>query len=100
MVTRNSPYVASLEHDLAPPFMMREAGLIVNEKAKINAQDDVSIEDHSIYDPETGLRILLLLDGIFSYFPTRALTDNDIDCMAEYDVIYLTLNSSKWNPYT
>ena len=43
MVTRNSSYVDSLEHNLAPPFMMREAGLIVNKKAKIHAQDDVSI---------------------------------------------------------
>ena len=36
MVARNALYVESIEHNLVPPFIMREAGLEVDEQAKIH----------------------------------------------------------------
>lgn len=56
---------------------MREAGLVVNDKAKIYC-NPASNEDHSIIDPEGTLCISLRLDGVFSYFDTRKPTKEDL----------------------
>jgi hypothetical protein len=55
---QNALYVPSLDHNLLPPFMMREAGVIVKETPKIQF-DDPSEEDHALTFPETGFRIPL-----------------------------------------
>ena len=70
-VMRNALYVPSMDYNLVPPFMMREAGLIVDETPKIQMAGDATIENHSIFDPVTNVRIHLKLNGIFSYFMTR-----------------------------
>ena len=44
LVIRNALYVPSMEHNLIPPFIMREAGMEVNECPKIHC-DDPTIED-------------------------------------------------------
>jgi hypothetical protein len=67
LLIRNALYVPSLDHNLLPPFMMREAGVIVKDTPKIQL-DDSSEEDHAITFPETGFRIALSLWGVFSYF--------------------------------
>ena len=36
MVARNTLYVESMDHNLVPPFIMRDAGLEVDEQAKIH----------------------------------------------------------------
>ena len=77
LVVRNALYIASMPHNLIPPFILREAGLQVSGVPKIHC-DEPTIEDHSIYDDKTKLQIPLKLDGIFSYFQTRALTLNEI----------------------
>ena len=38
LVVRNVLYVESMLHNLTPPFIMREAGLVVNNMCKIYAQ--------------------------------------------------------------
>ena len=55
-VARNALFVESMDHNLIPPFIMREAGLEVDEQAKIHAKD-ASKKNHSIYSHEIGLRI-------------------------------------------
>ena len=50
----NALLVPSMGNNLIPPFMMREAGLVVNETPKIQV-DDPSITDHSIYFPTCKL---------------------------------------------
>jgi hypothetical protein len=52
LLIRNAIYVPSLDHNLLPPFMMREAGVIVKDTPKIQ-MDDPSEEDHAITFPET-----------------------------------------------
>ena len=36
LVARNALYVESVDHNLIPPFILREVGLIVNERPKIH----------------------------------------------------------------
>ena len=60
LVVRNALYVPELEHNLLPPFMMREAGVSVRDCPKIQ-MDDPTEEDHAITFKETGFRIPLSL---------------------------------------
>jgi hypothetical protein len=76
LVIRNALYVPSMDNNLIPPFMRREAGITVKDTPKIQMQDP-TVEDHSIFFPETEFQIPLSLWGVFSYFPTTkpSLTD-------------------------
>jgi hypothetical protein len=56
LLIQNALYVPSLDHNLLPPFMMREAGVIVKDAPKIQLEDP-SKEDHALTFPETGFRI-------------------------------------------
>ena len=70
LLVQNAIHVPSMDNNVIPPFMMREAGIMVNEKAKIHT-DDLKDSDHSITFDSTGFRIPLYLSGIFSYFLTQ-----------------------------
>ena len=85
LLIQNALYVPSMDYNLLPPFMMREAGLIVKDIPKIQL-DDPSEEDHAITFPETGFRIPLSLWGVFSYFSTTKPTENDL---VEPDEVYV-----------
>ena len=65
MVARNALYVESMDHNIVPPFIMREEGLEVDEQAKIHTPQP-SKENHSVYCKEIKLRIPLKIEGIFS----------------------------------
>ena len=69
LVICNALYVHSISNNLIPPFMMRKAGIRVNGIPKIHVEDP-TVDDHSLYFPETRFRITLALWGVFSYFPT------------------------------
>ena len=58
MVVIISLCVPSMDHNLVPPFFLREAGLILNDKPNINCENP-NVEDNSILDEETGLRLKL-----------------------------------------
>eukprot|EP00957_Ditylum_brightwellii_P126737 9659939-Ditylum_brightwellii.AAC.1 len=58
-----------MDHNLIPPFMLRKAGITVNEKPKIH-KENPTVDDHGITFPISGLRKLMGLWGVFSYFPT------------------------------
>ena len=60
LVIRNALHVPSMDHNLIPPFMMREAGIEVHDTPKIQVLNPTE-EDHSIYFPETRFRIPLSL---------------------------------------
>ena len=74
LVARNALCVPSMEHNLIPPFILREAGLVLNDTPKIH-YNVPSAEDHSLFDEEIGLRIPFTLDGTFSIFKSRSLTN-------------------------
>ena len=94
---KNALCVPSMSHYLVPPFILREAGLEVTEKPKIHCKD-LSVEDHSLFHKEYGLRIPFTLDGMFTVFPTCALTDKEIGQAEVYSTIYLTPDLHKWDP--
>ena len=77
LVLKNALCVPSMSRNLVPPFILWEAGLEVNDKPKIHYKDP-SVEDHSLFHEESGLRIPFTLDGMCTVFPTRALTDKEI----------------------
>ena len=96
MMIRNALYVEELENNLIPPFLLREAGIQINECPKIHSECP-TVEDHSIYFKDEDLRIPLKLKGIFSYFNHRIPTYEEIDVL---NVIFLTPDSSSWDPHS
>ena len=97
LIFRNALYMPSLEHNLVPPFIMREAGLTVNDVPKIHL-DDPGNDDHMILAPrESDIRIPLSLRGIFSYFHHRLPTRDEI---LEEEKIIMTPDSAEWDPYS
>jgi hypothetical protein len=56
--------------------------------------------NHSIIDSDSGMHIHLDLNGIFSYFPTRQLTLDEMEYWENYPVVYLTPDSDRWDPNT
>ena len=49
IVARNALFFVSMDHNLIPNFIMREAGLQVNEQAKIDTSEPTN-QHHSIWD--------------------------------------------------
>jgi hypothetical protein len=94
LVIRNALHVPSMQNNLIPPFMMREAGITVHDTPKMQVSDPTE-KDHSIYFPETRFRIPMSLWGVFSYFPTSQPTELE---MTESEEVYL-LTPSRWDPH-
>ena len=84
-----------MDHNLIPPFMLREMGVTVNDVPKIHKQDP-TVDDHAITFAETGFRIPLSLWGIFSYFPTSKPTHDDL---LNPNEVYI-LSPATWNPHS
>ena len=95
LVLRNALYVPSMDHNLIPPFMLREMGVTVNDVPKIH-KEDPTVEDHAITFAETGFRIPLSLWGIFSYFPTSKPIQDDL---LNPNEVYI-LSPATWNPHS
>ena len=94
LVIRNGLHVPAMVHNLIPPFIMRELGVIVNDMAKIHLNNPME-EDHSLFFQEVNLRIPLQLHGVFSYFETSKPSTQSLN---ENENIYL-LKPDKWNPH-
>lgn len=92
-VIYNALYVKSMENNLLPPFIMREKGLLVNDRPKIQSNNP-TVDDHAILF-EDGFRVPLLLHGTFSYFPSTKPTAAQLDSS---DEIYL-LTPEVFNPH-
>ena len=96
LIVRNALHVPTMEHNLIPPFILREAGLEVRDVPKIHVKEPTE-EDHSIGFPGLDFRIPLSLWGVFSYFPTSIPTDKQLE---ECDDVYLLTPNGRWNPNT
>ena len=95
LIIRNALYVETMEVNLLPPFIMREAGLLVNDTPKIHV-DDPNEHHHAIVFPDDDLSIPLRLNGTFSYFHSRIPTFDEVKFK---DPIFLTPDSDNWDPY-
>ena len=98
LVVRNDLCVPSMEHKLIPPFILREAGLVLHDTPKIHCNVS-SAEDHSIFDEETVLRILFTLGRTFSVFKSLSLTNEEINNVEDFETVFLTPDPNKWDPY-
>ena len=78
LMIRNALYVEDMEHNLIPPFLLREAGVQIDECPKIHAMIP-TIENHSVYFPDEEIHIPLKLNGNFSYFNHLSPTYEEID---------------------
>ena len=94
LVLHNALHVATMPHHLIPPFIMREAGIIVNDIPKIQVNDP-DVMDHSIFLKEIELRIPLHLHGVFSGFTTSKPTTQMIN---ECEDVYV-ITPPIWNPH-
>eukprot|EP00957_Ditylum_brightwellii_P114355 8719526-Ditylum_brightwellii.AAC.1 len=83
-----------MDHNMIPPFMLREAGITVNETPKTN-KENTTVDDHAITFPNSGLRIPLGLWGISSYFPTFKQSIDEVNISKS---VY-TLTPNRWNPH-
>jgi hypothetical protein len=69
LVMRNALLIPMMDHNSIPPLLIRLAGLQVDETPK-HQMASPTVDNHAIYDLETGMHIHFKLNGIFSYFPT------------------------------
>jgi hypothetical protein len=86
LVMKNVLLIPSMGHNLIPPFLIREAGLLLDENPK-HQTPYPTIDNHSIRDQRSGLRIHLQLNGIFSYFKTWPLTLEEQENWENYQVV-------------
>ena len=106
LVIKNALHVPSMNHNFVPTFILREVGLIVNDVPKIHTrQEDLSNETHFIVSKNysdnngTDLHIRMKLDRIFSYFPARKLTMNELENCDYIETVNLIPDAAQWNPY-
>jgi hypothetical protein len=78
LVMRNALSIPSMGHNLIPTSLIRKAGLALDEMQKFQL-DTPTINNHAIVDDVTGMRIHLKLNGIFSYFTTHNLIQEEMD---------------------
>jgi hypothetical protein len=71
LVIRNDLRAPSMQNNLVPSFVLREAGIRVKDTPK-NQTIEPTEEDHSMYFPETDFQIPLSLWGMFLYFVTQS----------------------------
>ncbi len=99
LIVRNALYVPNMAHNLTPLFIMREAGLVVNDVPRIHCGDRVTRESHCIIDEGLNMQMPLALQGVFSTFPTRALSSEEQMHCGNLDFIMLTPDLDHWDPH-
>ena len=68
LIIRRGLYLPSMTHNLLPPFMLREAGIHINDVPKIHVTSPTE-EHHAITFQETNFRIPLTLHAHSPIFP-------------------------------
>eukprot|EP00957_Ditylum_brightwellii_P123843 9440915-Ditylum_brightwellii.AAC.1 len=94
LLVRNALHVPSMDHNLSPSFVLREAGIRVNGTPKIHGVNP-TVNDHAITSPGEGLRIPLGLWEVFSYFLTSKPSIEEVN---KSKSVY-TLTPNIWNPH-
>ena len=84
-----------MEHNLVPPFIIREAGVAVDDTPKIHAASP-TVQHYSIFFEEDNLRIPLALHGVFSYFPTILPSAHNMS--DTLSILHLNPNVLIYNP--
>ena len=97
LIFQNALVIPDMDHNLIPPFILRESGHIVNECPKFQCPKP-TLEDHCIVanGDDSTIRIPLQLHGIFSFFHTRLPTNDELIGCSK---IFMSPDSDSWNPY-
>ena len=98
LVICNALYFKNMEVNLIPPFMMRLAGIEVDECPKFLASAP-SESNHSMFFRDDNIRIPFHLEGIVSYIPTRIPTEDEL-VSKEGKYLLMTPNLPTWDPHT
>jgi hypothetical protein len=98
LVFQNALYIPSMKHHLIPPFILREAGLRVDETPKRQAVE-VTEDNHTIFDPGTNMRIHMSLNGIFSSFKCRKMSVEEMETWRDEQVVQASPGGTRWDPY-
>ena len=98
MTICNALYFDTMETNLIPPFMMRLAGIEVDECPKFLSKYP-SDNNHSMFFPTEDIWIPFQLEGIISYIPTRATMGDEL-INEEGHYLLLTPNLPVWDPHT
>eukprot|EP00957_Ditylum_brightwellii_P181752 13845823-Ditylum_brightwellii.AAC.1 len=83
-----------MDHNLIPPFMLREAGTIVNDTPTTH-KENPTVDDHVITLPNSGLRIPMGFLAVFSCFSISKPSIEEVDT----SVNVYTLTPNRWNPH-
>ena len=94
-IVRNALHIPHLRNNRILSFVMRAAGVTLNETPKIHSKDP-TIYNHCINFEYSDLRIPLHLTGVFLYFHTRKPTLLELH---ECPKLFLTLDANYWNPH-
>ena len=95
LVCKEALYVPVMKYNLIPPFLMREAGLTVDDLPKVQSLNPTK-HHHSIHFPDENLRIPLRLHGVFSYFPSKKPL---VGVLNDYNNKILFLTTGNINPH-
>ena len=95
LIVRNALHVPDIAVNVLPPFIIREAGLQINECPKIQSSDP-TVEVHSMYSDEADLRIHFDLKNTFSYFATGKPTNDELNSC---DKLFVTPDYISWDPH-
>ena len=100
LIIRNALYFEEMSINLISPFILRLAGLHVNEEPKFMASHP-TLDHHSISIPDSDIRFHMALNGIISYLPTRRPTKEEVTHrnLAPERCVELTPGFSEWNPH-
>lgn len=77
LVMHNALHVPTTNHNLTPPFVMREAGMQVCDAPKMQCGEP-SQDDHALCFKEGDLRTPMSPHSAFSYFPTSKPTEDEM----------------------
>ena len=79
-------YVEQMDNNLLPPFLLREAGWLVNDTAHIHTHCPTKFT-HSLVLEHESVHITLFLNGFFSFFASSKPTWKEFDA-AEDDYVH------------
>ena len=87
--------VLAMKHNPIPPFLMKEACVLVENSPKVQSKDPTK-HHHSTHFTDEDLRMHLMFHGIFSYFSSKKPL---LSVLNNYDNKILFLKTDNVNPY-
>ena len=96
MIIRNGLHLKEMKHNLISTFIMRLAGLGVNEQPKLMTRKPTT-KHHSFYFEENNIRLPLAIKCIISFLPTRK--PNQEEYLKIRTRLELTPQFTEWDPH-